>query len=752
MLFARSDIAQQVAHIGDSLAHERSWHVLHSNRGPILLGLWYRPPAQGEVQSIMDLEGELGEFSADTIGVAVFGDINVHHKPWLEYSRSITREGKSLFDVCCRCGLVECVRAPTRGAYLLDLFLADLPSDVCSVVLPGISDHNLVFSRLDAQIPAALTVQRECFVFTQADWQSLNIALLKTNWAFVCSLPPSIAAEKLTDTILEKAKAHIPFQTKQVPRGCHPWINEKCRQLIADKIAAYGTPSYERKRDLCSQGLYNSYSQFLSGTKDRIHKHPSSSKHWWHLSRRLLSRACPTSSIPPIKEEHGNWVVDPYLKAELFSKSFRAKSVLPPPATRTPTVNLSDTSGQMCGFLPVRARRAEQILRHLREDSPTGPDTLPAKILKRCARSLALPVALLTRSVLRTGTWPEGWKLHWVFPLFKKKSPAKTANYRGIHLTAQLSKVTERLLASLAQPFLEKTVAYGPNALDTDQIVALYCSDVSGAFDRVPTEKLLQKLRAKGLHPLIVNLFASWLSPRKALVIVDGWRSAPATLENSVFQGTLLGPMLWNCFYEDARMAVNRNGFQETVFADDLNAYRFFNSNVPARVIWDELKACQASLHVWGEDNQVVFDAGKESFHLLHPSNPQGQCFKLLGVTFDLKLHMDLACYEIAAEAGWRVRAILRCRPFYDCVSLLALYKAQVLSYIEFRTAAIYHAPDFFLHAVDKVQDNFLNEIGLTPETALLQYNLSPLRTRRDIAMLGLIFRVAKGLAPLQFE
>ena len=136
----------------------------------------------------------------------------------------------------------------------------------------------------------------------------------------------------------------------------------------------------------------------------------------------------------------------------------------------------------------------------------------------------------------------------------------------------------------------------------------------------------------------------------------------------------------------------------------------------------------------------------------MHPSQPEGQTSKLLGVSFDLKLHMDLACYEVAAEAGWRLRAVLRCRPFYDLAGMLALYKAQVLSYIEFRTPAIYHAPCFFLQAVDQVQDNFLNELGLTPETALLQHNLSPLQTRRDIAMLGLIFRAAKGTAPTQFE
>ena len=48
-------------------------------------------------------------------------------------------------------------------------------------------------------------------------------------------------------------------------------------------------------------------------------------------------------------------------------------------------------------------------------------------------------------------------------------------------------------------------------------------------------------------------------------------------LRNMVFQGTVLGPTLWNLFYEDARRAIQEAGFVEIVNADDLNGSR--NSN-----------------------------------------------------------------------------------------------------------------------------------------------------------------------------
>ena len=79
----------------------------------------------------------------------------------------------------------------------------------------------------------------------------------------------------------------------------------------------------------------------------------------------------------------------------------------------------------------------------------------------------------------------------------------------------------------------------------------MYCSDVSGAFDRVSTERLGKKLRQKGVPTRWVKLFLSWLRERLAQVVVGGKRSEVVFLVDQVFQGTVWGPVLWNTFFED---------------------------------------------------------------------------------------------------------------------------------------------------------------------------------------------------------
>ena len=93
----------------------------------------------------------------------------------------------------------------------------------------------------------------------------------------------------------------------------------------------------------------------------------------------------------------------------------------------------------------------------------TGPDKLPARILKECVTELILPIQMLIKNILKSGKWPQIWKLHHIVPIFKRKSPADPANYRGVHLTPVIAKVCERVLGFILCDYLDKTNAYGAN-------------------------------------------------------------------------------------------------------------------------------------------------------------------------------------------------------------------------------------------------------------------------------------------------
>ena len=95
----------------------------------------------------------------------------------------------------------------------------------------------------------------------------------------------------------------------------------------------------------------------------------------------------------------------------------------------------------------IRRRWVLKILSQLDEKGATGPDQLPAIILKQCRQELVGPITLLVRQMIATGAWPAGWRAHWTIPLFKKGGSFDANNYRGVHQTPAISKVVERSLA-----------------------------------------------------------------------------------------------------------------------------------------------------------------------------------------------------------------------------------------------------------------------------------------------------------------
>ena len=107
--------------------------------------------------------------------------------------------------------------------------------------------------------------------------------------------------------------------------------------------------------------------------------------------------------------------------------------------------------------------QVQKSLERLDLDSATGPDRLPARILKVCAAELAHPVHQLVLAIERHGRWPRAWMQHWICPIHKRKALCDRKNYRGVHLTAQLSKVVERVLQVMWVPTLVQIGAFGEN-------------------------------------------------------------------------------------------------------------------------------------------------------------------------------------------------------------------------------------------------------------------------------------------------
>ena len=151
-------------------------------------------------------------------------------------------------------------------------------------------------------------------------------------------------------------------------------------------------------------------------------------------------------------------------------------------------------------------------------------------------------------------------------PLFKKWSRNKPDNYRPVSLVSDVRKLLETLFRDRMVEFLVKhklintsqqgfLKARSCNILcflekitkwvDEGSPVDVIYLDFQKAFDKVPHQRFLLKLKAHGIGNGVINWIEKWLTHRRQRVIVDGEISNWKSVLSGVAQGSVLGPILF---------------------------------------------------------------------------------------------------------------------------------------------------------------------------------------------------------------
>ena len=92
---------------------------------------------------------------------------------------------------------------------------------------------------------------------------------------------------------------------------------------------------------------------------------------------------------------------------------------------------------------------------------------------------------------------------------------------------------------------------------------------------------LLAKLHAVGVGPTYLNFLDAYLAERQGRVVVQAASSDPFTLDNQIFQDTVLGPPLWNSFFADVSVPANATGGKAAKCIDDLNVFKLLDRLTP---------------------------------------------------------------------------------------------------------------------------------------------------------------------------
>ena len=188
------------------------------------------------------------------------------------------------------------------------------------------------------------------------------------------------------------------------------------------------------------------------------------------------------------------------------------------------------------------------------------------------------------------------------------------------------------------------------------------------------------------------------------------------------------------------------------MFADDLNVFQEFDRTTNLVDVQSTLQQCRESVHRRGKVNRVSFDPSKEHLVVLHPVEHHGPCFKLLGLMIDIDLAMESAIDALLTKIVPKIKAILRTRGYHSVSDLIMQFKTHIWGLMEANMGGIFHATSTRLDKIDREQDRFLRELGISAEYAFEEYKFAPPKLRRNIGILGLLHKRVLGLCHPSFE
>ena len=247
----------------------------------------------------------------------------------------------------------------------------------------------------------------------------------------------------------------------------------------------------------------------------------------------------------------------------------------------------------------ITPKEINTILKTLNSKKAPGIDKIPTKLVKLASDILAEPLSIAINNSIRTSTFPNNAKIATVVPIDKKTDDKYViSNFRPVSILNCFSKVYENvikneLLKSMnvhLSPFIS---AYRKNYntqhvllrlleewrehLDNNKIVGGILMDLSKAFDCVPHDLLLAKLAAYGIDDSLILYIHSYLLNRKQCVCINNTLSEFNKVISGVPQGSIVGPILFNCFFNDFYSFIENAKVYN--FADD-NTLTTFAQNV----------------------------------------------------------------------------------------------------------------------------------------------------------------------------
>jgi hypothetical protein len=417
----------------------------------------------------------------------------------------------------------------------------------------GISDmHRFIFTVLDRVIdipkPPMITYRsykkydEDHFLF---DLQQMSSEHMKNQ---------SASLSQFVNEYRQICDRHAPLKTKVLKKKQVPQMNATLRKAIYKKSmllhkwtkykSDINFEAYRKQRNYTTKLIRESIGPYFVA---RCNSKSKTSSRFWTTVRPFMGKKGSKVSDNAISlEENGVLINNTKDVCNIFNEHYTSEEGFPISGHdeeehfKRSLMKIRDMNHEQISspfqFREVGSEYIQKKIKQLKKKKATGHDGIPPRLLQVAHQEIREPVTKYINEMICNSNFPEEFKYANICPAYKKKNRLQKDNYRPISILTSLSKKIEGAIADQmgdsfasilsdylsafrkgysCQSVLMNMVEDWKLALDSGNIVYALIIDLSKAFDTLPHDKFISKLKVYGFGDSALMLMSSYLTGRK---------------------------------------------------------------------------------------------------------------------------------------------------------------------------------------------------------------------------------------------